>query len=259
MIDAKVFLFDLDGTVYLGKDVIGNVPETLSYLRKKGKRVGFITNNSSETTCRYKEKLKGMGLYENGDFFYSSLDCAKDYFKKTKPDAKIYALASEEIKDHLKSEGLDIRDAKDADTVLLTFDKELSFEKIINANALLLNESVFYVATHPDTVCPMESGNIPDVGSFIALFEKSSGRTPDFFTGKPYPVMGEYVKELLGVPPEQIAMVGDMLSTDMALGKNSGFKTVLVLSGETKAQDLIGCEIKPDYVLDTVDGLRENI
>ena len=255
---VKTVLFDLDGTVYLGDRVIGDTANTLSFLRDRGIKVGFLTNNSSRPRETYIKKLSDLGLYKDTDFFYSSLDCAEDYFLAEKPDAKIFALATEKVEKRLKSLGLCVNNEIDGcDALLLTFDTEITYDKIEKANELLYNKKILYVATHPDEVCPMENGMIPDVGAFISLFKTSARRSPDVFTGKPFAVMGKYLLKRFGVKKEEVVMVGDRLSTDIAFGINSGFTSILVMSGETKEEDLKKSAVKPDIILKDVDELKK--
>lgn len=255
--NVKVFLFDLDGTVYLGGNLIGDVKNTLNKIRAKGVKVGFLTNNSSTTKESYFVKLKNLGVFFDGDFFYSSLDCAADYLLDKNREGKIFALATEKVKEHVKSRGLNVVDDENsANVFLLTFDKELTYEKLVKANRLLGKKDVLYIATHPDSVCPTENGSIPDVGSFTELLSCSSGRRPDVITGKPYGVLAEYIMKKLGVKSDEICMVGDRLYTDIAFGENSGMKTVLVLSGETKEEDLKSSTVSPTLVLPDVNSIQ---
>ena len=140
------------------------------------------------------------------------------------------------------------------DVCVLAYDTALTFEKLVKLNEFLVGGS-FYVATHPDVVCPALPCPKPDVGSFIKLLEASSGRLPDAICGKPHTIMGEALSGLLGTEKEEIAMVGDRLHTDIRFANNSGFSAVLVLSGETTAETLARSPDRPDVVLNSINDL----
>ncbi len=255
----KAVLFDLDGTLYLDGVIIGNADKTLDILRKKGVKIVFLTNNSSCTDDEYGKKLARLNLYKQGDFICSSLTVAAEVMKEDKKVGKIYPLATGEVTRYLLKKGYNIANKGEeytADTVLLTFDKELSYDKIVIANRLIAG-GARYIATHPDKVCPAKYCSIPDAGSFIALFKESNGRDPDIIIGKPYPYMAEYVAQKLSTDNEYMLMVGDRLYTDMAFGINAGLKTALVLSGETTFNDYEKSGIKVDAVIKSVDELAE--
>lgn len=256
---VKAVVFDLDGTIYIDGELIGDAANTLDYLRKKGIRVGFLTNNSSRTDVEYEDMLKKLGVYEDGDFFCSSLSACVEYLKKTHKDAKIYALATDKVDEYLKTTGLDFLPESrfsSADTVLLSFDKELTYQKLERANRLISGGAA-YIATHPDKVCPAKGCPVPDAGSFIELLRASSGRYPDVIIGKPYPVMAQILCERLRLKPEQMLMVGDRLITDMAFGINAGLKTALVLSGEATEKEYNDSKMKVDAVIKDVNALVE--
>lgn len=252
--DIKVFLFDLDGTLYLGDKVYEGAQDSLSFLREKGKRIIFLTNNSSRTNEEYYKRLKKIGLCEKGDIVYSSLDSFIDYASEYEKSAKVYVLADNKVKRYLKDRGINVVSAKNADMILTTFDKTINYKKIVETNNLL-RSGAKYVATHPDIVCPAKPYPLPDLGSFTQMFKLSSGREPDIITGKPFNLLAECLIKKLNVLPEEIAMVGDRLSTDIAFGVNAGFKTILVFSGETDKNIYNNSSIKADYAIDSVNDL----
>ena len=134
---------------------------------------------------------------------------------------------------------------------MLAYDKELTFEKIKKLDGFL-RQGVYFLATHPDDVCPAKGGSVPDVGSFLALFQRSSRRAPDLIVGKPYPYMADSVAGRLGLKKEELCMVGDRAYTDIRFARNNGLKSILVLSGETTRDMLPSIEEVPDLVLDTI-------
>ena len=254
--NIKAVLLDLDGTVYLDDELIGDVINTLNYMRKKGIRLVYLTNNSSKTDDEYIEKLSRLGIYDQSDIFYSSLDAAADYIKLYYPGKTVFPMATAKVTDYLKCAGVPL--SEKADIALLTFDKELTYRKLEKFNYLLAKGAV-YISTHPDYVCPTKDVFIPDAGSFISLFKTSSGREPDVVIGKPNKPMAEMLLKKLHLQPEQIAMVGDRLYTDIAFGANNGFLSVLVLSGETSLKDYENSVVKADIVLENLDCLKKYI
>ena len=256
--DTKVLMLDLDGTVYLDNDLIGDVKNTLQYFRDKGVTLVYLTNNSSKTDDEYLVKLKNLDIYKDGDIFYSSLDAGLDYLKENYKGKSIYPLAVKSVEKHIEDCGFTISD--DADIIFMTFDRDLNYQKIVRANELMC-EGRLYIATHPDATCPAKGWFVPDVGSFIKMFESSSGRVPDVIVGKPYSVMADMLLKKLGVKKEQVTMCGDRLNTDVAFGKNNGFNSVVVLTGVTTREqaEVAKKEGKVDLVLENLDLLKNYI
>ncbi len=258
---AKLFIFDLDGTVYQSGTLIGDAKNTLQFIRNRGCKIVYLTNNSICTQAEYREKLTALGILEEGDLIYSSLDCAVDFFHKYLKDKKVYAVATQAVRKYLQTQGLDLVNEQDpyqADVVLLTYDKELTYQKIVTANELLVMGKE-YIATHPDAVCPTSGISAPDAGTFIEMFKISSGRTPNMILGKPYPFMANFLINNLGICKEQTFMVGDRLYTDILFGVNSGLNTITVLSGETTEGMYKESKIRSDYVLKDINEIPQYI
>lgn len=255
----KAALFDLDGTVYIDGVPIGDSPKTLDYLRGKGIKVGFLTNNSSRSDDEYKKLLESRGIAKKGDYILSSLSAATEYLNTEHAGKKIYALATNVADEYMRGHGVNLLPesrSDEAEVLLLAFDKEITYNKIERANRLLCR-GVKYIATHPDKVCPAKECSVPDAGAFIELFKASSGRTPDVIIGKPYPFMAEKFCRETGFSPENVLMVGDRLYTDIKFGVNAGLKTVLVLSGETSLSDYENSEIKAAIVIPDMNALKD--
>ncbi len=254
-ISPKLFLFDLDGTIYHDSVLIGDAKNTLKFIRENDCKIVYLTNNSSCTKVAYEKKLRAVGVLEKEDIIYSSLDCAVDFLKANRAGKKIYSLATKEVRNYLTAQGLFVLDndnAESADILLLTFDKELDYDKIVIANRLLVSGKE-YISTHPDTVCPTCDISIPDAGSFMEMFKSSSGRMPDIILGKPYAYMANYLLSALGEKKENTYMVGDRLYTDIMFGINAGIKTITVLSGETTRETYDKSGIKSDYLLKDIN------
>ncbi len=249
--EIKCLLLDMDGTVYLGDRPIGGVGRTLSALRERGIRLIFLTNNSSKTEDLYREKLARLGLWDDRDAVYTSGMAACAYLKAHFPGKKTFIVATEAVKSYFEREGI-LSAEKDAEVALLAYDTEITYEKIA-AFDRCLKKGAYYVATHPDVTCPAEEVFVPDLGSFFKLFEASAGRLPDVVVGKPSPVMGEEILRMTGLSRAEIAMAGDWLNTDILFAINSGFRSILVLSGETTEGALAASAVRPDLVLPSIN------
>lgn len=247
---AKAFLFDLDGTLYLGEKLIGRADETLRALRASGKKIVFLTNNSSKTVAMYREKLSFLGLFQD-DLIYTSASSAIDYLLARRKGKKVFLLGTEALKGEFLKSGVPLSE-EEPYLLLLAYDKELTFEKIERFD-FFLRQGKEYFATHPDLVCPTLKGPIPDVGSFISLFSASCNRLPQKIFGKPYREMAEGVLRKLNLAPEEVCMVGDRIYTDIRFAAENSMKSVLVLSGESRREDLLKTKFSPTLVLSNVD------
>ncbi len=243
-------MLDLDGTVYLGNTPVEGAAEALKALRGMDKRLVFLTNNSSKTEGQYRAKLKSMGLWESGDVIYTSGTATAMYLKERFPERKVYLLGTEALKEEFAAAGVKLTE-KDPDVCVLAYDTELTYEKIAAFDGFLRRGAV-YLATHPDDVCPANGLPVPDVGSFIALFERSSGRLPDRVIGKPFAEMANGVSKLTGLERCRLCMVGDRMYTDIRFAESSGMKSILVLSGETTRETMKNFPDRPDLVLENI-------
>lgn len=250
---TKAFLFDLDGTLYLGNRLIGNAAQTLQTLRNMQKKIVFLTNNSSKTETEYREKLSKLGLFREGDIIYTSAKATAFYLNTHYPKKKVYLVATEAVREEFKKAGVLLTE-DDPDVAVLCYDVELNFDKIKKFDRFL-RHGVVFLATHADDVCPAEDGSIPDVGSFLAMFERSSGRKPDRVIGKPNADMARGVAAETGFKESELCMVGDRMYTDIRFADKNGLKSVLVLSGETTLLNMNQFPDTPDLVLTSVDEL----
>ena len=252
---TQVFLLDMDGTVYLGEKLIGDMKNTLQKIRNAGKRIVYLTNNSSKTQDEYVKKLERLQIFGENDCVYSSANATVEYLLREHNGKKVYLLATQKVKEYFKSQGVNLVE-ENPEVCVLAYDTEITFEKIRKFNEFLV-KGAFYVVTHPDTVCPSESVSWPDLGSFIKLFECSANRNPDIICGKPFSVMGECVEKFLQIEKQKITMVGDRLHTDILFGVNSGFNTIVVLSGETTLEQAQTAKNKADVILSSLNDIVE--
>jgi 4-nitrophenyl phosphatase/NagD protein len=247
--DAECLLFDLDGTVYLGSDLLPGAAQLLSYLKQIGKAHFFLTNNSSRSRKDYVEILARYGLNVPLDQIFSSGMATAIYLKKKTPGAKIYLVGTPSLEEEFEHYGFDLVE-DDPEYVVLGFDTTLTYEKLWKLTDFV-REGKPYIATHPDVNCPTPDGFMPDIGAMMALVESSTGRAADVIVGKPNPPMVEAIVELTGYQPQQLLMVGDRLYTDIAMGQ-AGISTALVLSGEASRDDLPDAPHQPDYVFENL-------
>ena len=250
--EKRLFLLDMDGTLYLDDRLFDKVPEFLSYIRRTGGRYLFLTNNSSRGVEGYIDKLSGMGIPSGTEDYLTSVDAAIDHLRRCHPGKKCYVFGTRSFLGQLRDAGIPVTDRleDDIDILLCGFDRELTFQKLEDA-CILLNRGVLWLATNPDWVCPTWYGSVPDCGSICALLTAASGVEP-VFIGKPNRNMVDIISEQTGVPNENICCVGDRLYTDIAVAQNAGAVSVCVLSGESSLEDIEKAERKPDYVLKNV-------
>lgn len=256
--NARLFLLDMDGTIYLDNDLFDGVTDFLAHIKAIGGKYLFLTNNSSKSVNKYIEKLSALGIPTTADDFLTSTDATIVYLKP-KNYKKIYAFGTTSFKEQLKAANLPITDCleDDIDCLLMGFDTELTFKKLEDA-CILLNRGVDYIATNPDFVCPTWYGSVPDCGSVSEMLFNATKRRPKFI-GKPQPEMALLAVEKTGFKREQTALIGDRLYTDIACGVNAGVNSVFVLSGEGTLEDLKTSDVKPDYIFKDIKEILEFI
>lgn len=244
--EKKLYIFDMDGTIYLGGRVFPFAVDFIKNLRSKGKRVLFFTNNASRDPIVYMKKLTDMGFEPKREELLTSGDVTIQFLKRHRADKTVYLVGTPELERQFKGEGIAL--SGEADIVVTSFDTTLTYEKLNNA-CRLIRGGAEYLCTHPDFNCPTENGFIPDSGAIAAFVTASTGVKPVYF-GKPYVQTVEMIIEHTGVEKDDICVFGDRLYTDIALGRKHGITSVLVLTGETTEQDVEAAaeDDKPDYV-----------
>ncbi|MBR1810535.1 MAG: HAD-IIA family hydrolase [Clostridia bacterium] len=252
MLDVKnmnFWLFDMDGTLYLGDILFDFTIPLLEYLKAAGKKYLFMTNNSSKSVADYVKKLARLGIPAVEDDFITSAQATAYYLEKHHKNDYIYVEGTNSLKDALKRHHFNITDqySEDVTCVVSGFDTELTFQKLEDLSKLLLNQDIAYIATNPDLVCPTEYGYVPDCGSVSEMIYNATGRRPKFI-GKPSPLMPQLAMEKWGYRKEETIVVGDRIYTDIKSGINAGINTALVLSGETTKQVLDESPDKPTAV-----------
>ncbi len=262
----RLFLFDMDGTIYLGNNLFPYVPELLRVIREQGKNYLFMTNNSSKNLEGYVNKLKSLGIDATADDFVNSTNVTIDYIHANLAGKKLYVLGTKALVTAFKDAGINVCEdyADDIEGVVMGFDTELTFKKLDDVSKLLTEKDIPYIATNPDYVCPTEYGYVPDCGSVADMLFNATGKRP-IFIGKPEPAMPLYAVEKVNkerdplVTKENTLVIGDRLYTDIACGINAGTKSLLVLSGETTQKMADESEFKPTEIFKDCSVLLEKI
>ena len=258
LINTRLFLLDMDGTLYLGDDVFPGAVDFIHSISETGRKFIYLTNNSSRAGVDYITRLRKLGFPCEAENVFTSGMATGEYLNQNHPGAKVYLAGTKAFYRELQSYGIDLvndenghTDVREVDVVVQGFDTELTYEKLDLACHFLRRGATF-IAANPDWVCPMPADEVlPDCGSICALLTASSGVKPNFI-GKPNRNMIDVISKMTGIPNEQICAVGDRLYTDIAVAKNAGSVSVCVLSGESSEADIAASEVKPDYVLKDV-------
>ena len=249
--DIRVFLLDMDGTFYLDDTLLPGALAFLKRCRQSKKRFCFLTNNSSKSPADYIHKLAQLGAVIQRDEILTSADATLAYLAENQFSKDILLFGTASLEAQFRDAGYrfaqSIAQAPFAPSaVVLGFDTSMDYAKL-TALCNAVRAGLPYIATHPDFNCPTSDGYIPDIGAMMAFVQASTGRCADAVIGKPNAYIAQAAAKRFGCAVEQLCMVGDRLYTDIALGA-SGCKTVLVLSGETKAEDLAQSPIVPNLV-----------
>ncbi len=250
--EIRCFLLDMDGTFYLGDQLLPGALEFIDLLVRRDIQYLFLTNNSSKTRKEYADKISRLGLDLPETKIFTSGEATAIFLARQKPGARLFVAGTPALEREFREHGFQLT-ADDPDFAVLGFDTTLTYAKIWKLCDLVVAGTPF-IATHPDINCPTETGFMPDIGAMIAMIAASTGKQPDVIVGKPYSPIVEAVTDKLQLPVDSLCMVGDRLYTDIALGK-TGLTTVLVLSGETRREDLAGSPFQPDYVLNDLADL----
>lgn len=252
---VRGFLLDMDGTFYLSNRLLEGALRFINILRAQQKKFLFLTNNSSKHRGQYAEKIRRLGLPIPEDLVLTSGEATALHLKKQQPGARLFVVGTPFLEEEFRQHGFQLVDQK-PDFLVLGFDTTLTYQKLWKL-CDFVREGIPYIATHPDFNCPTETGWMPDVGAMIAFVQAATGRTPDLVVGKPNRLIVDAAAEKLKLPVSRLAMIGDRLYTDIALGQSSGILTVLVLSGETKIEDLKDSPFQPDYIFQNLAGVAE--
>ncbi len=251
---VKGFIFDLDGTIYLGDDVIEGAPEAIQRLKERGDKVAFLTNKSIARRTDYVEKLSKLGIEVTLNEVINSNYITALYLKNIlKSGEKVYVIGEQPLFDELLEQGITVTtNPKEASYVILGWDRQFTYDKINDAfQAWKLGAKI--IATNPDRTCPIDGGEIPDCAAMIGALKYVINEPIEEIIGKPSELMASYVlKEILELPAESCYMVGDRLETDIKMANDVGMSSVLVMTGITSEEMLEDTQHQPRYVLPSV-------
>lgn len=245
----NAYIFDLDGTVYLGEALLPTAKETITRLRELGKRTLFLSNNPTHTRESYSQKLTRLGLPTPAvDILNSSLVMV-NFLKTHCPTARLFVLGEEPLMNDLRLAGFElVEDAGSTDAVIASFDRTFVYHKLQVAFDAIRAGARFY-ATNADRYCPVPGGGEPDAASIIAAIEACTSVSCEAIVGKPSRYTIDAVLDLVQLPASECVMTGDRLETDVKMGLNAGMSAALALTGATTESMLALSDIKPTYVI----------
>ncbi len=255
--EKKLFIMDMDGTIYLSDNVIEGAVEFVDRVRSAGAKVVFFTNNASKNPDLYIEKLTRMGFSAKREDIITSGDVTIDFLLKNRKGKKVYLVGTPALHDAFCKAGIvPVCEKEEADIVVSSFDTTLTYAKLENACTLIRKGAEFF-STHEDINCPTSDGFIPDSAAICALITLSTGVSPRYF-GKPQLETVEYIESYTGISRKDSVIVGDRLYTDIAIGKKHGITAAFVLSGEGTMEDVekLPDNMKPDIIFNSVDDIR---
>lgn len=260
------FIFDLDGTLYVGDSLLPGAAVTVAELRRQGKGVLFVTNKPVDSRPTYAAKLTKLGISATVDDVITSAFVLAHYLAHHEPDLRYYVLGEPNFLNELRSHGLHVVDElhdqsemgmirpDGIDAVVVAMDRTLDYRKI-NTAYQALRRGARYFATNGDNTCPMPGGDVPDAGATMAAFLQITGRTPELIAGKPSPVILQVALERLGLAADRCIMSGDRLETDMRMGHDAGMATALVLTGVTPRALAEEATPRPTFILENIGEL----
>lgn len=247
---SRLFLFDLDGTLYCGENIFSFTKELLEEIKKQGKEYKFITNNSSKSRDDYAIKMKtDYHLDVKADDFVTSGSATVRFIRENYPNEPLFVLGTESLKNEFIGAGLPVTDDLErVGCIVVGYDTELSFKKIDDVCNILYTKKVPFIATHPDKTCPTHYGFMPDCGAICDMIATATGKTP-IFIGKPAPLMPEICMQMTGIDRSETVVIGDKMTTDILSGLRSDTNTILVLSGDNTIDDALNSTYKPDAIV----------
>lgn len=255
--DKRLFLLDIDGTVCIGQRLIDGTREFLRAVKNSGGQFVFITNNSTRSIEDYILSFQKLGVMTDYTNFITASFATAQYLKKHYDGKLIYVMGTKSLLRELKKNKIRVTtDCMDEDIacVLVSYDNQLTYEKIQDTCQILSTRKVDYLATNLDYVCPIEFGYVPDCGAICEMLEHAVKRKPKYL-GKPGTAMVDYALKLNHFSREETLVVGDRLYTDILCGHNAGVETALVLTGEATREEAEECDYGPDYIFSSIEEL----
>lgn len=254
------YVFDLDGTIYLGDELLPGAGRLIRALRGLGRRVVFLSNNPTRDPAMQAEKLTGLGLRTAAEEVINPVVTMVAWLLRNHPGAAVFPIAEEPLGRALRAAGIETSEnPEEIDVVIASYDRAFDYRKLkIAFDAIWFHGRAILVTTNPDRYCPLPGGRgEPDAAAVVAAVEACTGARCETNVGKPDPIMLDSVMDILGLGAGDCVMTGDRLYTDIKMAKDAGMPSAVVLTGETNAEDLAGAgpETRPDYVLERIDHL----
>ncbi len=259
--NKKLFLFDIDGTIAIGDTFYDGSRELLDYIDSVGGKAYYITNNSTKSNADYVKKFeKCFGVKTTENQFITSGFMTKYFLKDTYYDKKIFVVGTDSYVEDLRSSGLKVTTEveDDIELVVVAYDSELNYEKLIKVSQVLFEKDVPFYATNPDLRCPIDFGFIPDCGAICDMITATTDKKP-VYLGKPNKKVVEMCLLDSGFSKEETIVVGDRLYTDIACGINAGVDTCVLFTGEAKKEDMKDTPYKATYEFENVRTFLEAI
>jgi len=250
------WLVDLDGTVYLGEQLVDGAAEAIAALRAEARRVAFLSNKPLQTREEYAAKLTRLGIPASADDVINSSLVLARHLRALDPGAPVFVIGEPPMQAEMRAHGFEVRDDAGVRWVVIAFDRTFTYAKL-NIALQAVRGGAHLIATNPDRTCPVEGGEIPDCAGMIAAVEAVTDQTVEIVVGKPSPIILEVALAALGCAPAESVIVGDRLETDMVMGRRLGLATILVLSGVTRPGDPRIAATAPDHVLRSIRELAE--
>jgi len=254
------YVFDLDGTIYLGDELLPGAQRLVLKLRELGKRVIFLSNNPTKDPKMYAEKLGELGLETPESEILNTVVTMTQWLLQNHPGATVFPISEDPLKNSLREAGIRMSDnPEEIDIVIASYDRGFEYRKLqIAFDAIWFYERAMLVTTNPDRYCPFPGGRgEPDAAAIVGAIEACTGAKCEVNVGKPDPIMLETIMDLIGLDVEECVMTGDRLYTEILMAKGAGMPSAVVLTGETTAEDLEreSEENLPDYILERIDQL----
>ena len=254
------YVFDLDGTIYLGDELLPGAQRLILKLRELGKRVVFLSNNPTKDPEMYAQKLTKLGLETPTEEIVNTVVTMTQWLLQNHPEATVFPISEEPLKNSLRAAGINMsEDPEEIDIVIASYDRGFEYRKLqIAFDAIWFHKRARLVTTNPDRYCPFPGGRgEPDAAAIVAAVEACTGAKCEVNVGKPDPIMLEAIMNLIGLEAEECVMTGDRLYTEIRMALDAGMPSAVVLTGETTVEDLAGEseENLPDYTLERIDQL----
>jgi arabinose operon protein AraL len=252
----KGFIFDLDGTVYLGDRLIPGAERIIRLLREAGKKIVFLSNKPLYTREDYATKLTRLGIPTTPTDVVNSTFVLIRYLQKIAPGAKVFVMGELPFVAETARAGFQLtEDPQEIEYVVAAFDRTFDYRKF-NIAFQAIRKGAHFIATNPDRTCPIEDGEIPDCAGTIAALEAVTLKKVEVIVGKPSPITVAAALEVMGLEVGECILVGDRLETDIRMGREAGMKTALVMTGVTDAKTLEASPIRPDHILESIADLE---